>query len=315
MRLTFVTVDVFTDRAFGGNPLAVVLDASGLTPAQMQAIAAEFNLAETTFVLPPKDPAHTAQVRIFTPRAEMPFAGHPNVGTAFALAREGTCHGRPVGAETMVFEEIAGLVPMEMIRKGNATTGARLAAPQPLALGETVAPEIVAEACGLAAGDVEIRHHAPRVASCGAPFVFAELKDRKALAAARPRDEVFARHLPRERANGVHLYVQAAGHGDGFGGGLGGDLGDIDIQCRMFAPRHGIYEDPATGSANVALIGLLAALRPEPDLLLEKTIAQGVDMGRPSLLEGRAEKSAGTVTATFIGGTCVPMMRGTLDIA
>jgi trans-2,3-dihydro-3-hydroxyanthranilate isomerase len=306
MRLTFVTVDVFTDRAFGGNPLAVVLDASGLTSAQMQAIAAEFNLAETTFVLPPKDPSHTAQVRIFTPRAEMPFAGHPNVGTAFALAREGTCHGRPVGAEPMVFEELAGLVPMEMIRKDGVVAGARLAAPQPLKLGETVSAEIIAEACGLATGDIETRHHAPRIASCGAPFVFAELKDRRALAAAQPRSEVFARHLPREKANGVHLYVQATGQEDAFG--------DVDIQCRMFAPRHGIYEDPATGSANVALIGLLAALRPEPDLTLEKTIAQGVDMGRPSLLEARAEKAAGIVTATFIGGTCVPMMRGTLEI-
>jgi trans-2,3-dihydro-3-hydroxyanthranilate isomerase len=305
MRLNFVTVDVFTDRAFGGNPLAVVLDGSGLTSPEMQAIAAEFNLAETTFVLPPKDPSRTAQVRIFTPRAEMPFAGHPNVGTAFALAREGTCHGRPVGVEAMVFEELAGLVPMEMMRKGGTVVGARLAAPQRLALGETVAPEIVAEACGLAADDIETRHHAPRLASCGATFVFAELKDRRALAAAQPRSEVFARHLPREKANGVHLYVQAAG----------GEFGDIDIQCRMFAPRHGIYEDPATGSANVALIGLLAALRPEPDLRLEKTIAQGVDMGRPSRLEARAEKTAGTVTATFIGGTCVPMMRGTLEMA
>jgi trans-2,3-dihydro-3-hydroxyanthranilate isomerase len=310
MRLTFVTVDVFTDRAFGGNPLAVVLDASGLTSAQMQAIAAEFNLAETTFVLPPKDPSHTAQVRIFTPRAEMPFAGHPNVGTAFALAREGTCHGRPVGAERMVFEELAGLVPMEMIRKDGVVAGARLAAPQPLKLGETVSAEIIAEACGLAASDIETRHHAPRLAGCGATFVFAELKDRRTLAAARPRDEVFARHLPREKANGVHLYVRKEGQGDDFGG----DLGDVDIQCRMFAPRHGIYEDPATGSANVALIGLLAALRPEPDLTLEKTIAQGVDMGRPSLLEARAEKAAGAVTATYIGGTCVPMMRGTLDV-
>jgi trans-2,3-dihydro-3-hydroxyanthranilate isomerase len=306
MRLTFVTVDVFTDRAFGGNPLAVVLDATGLSSPQMQAIAAEFNLAETTFVLPPKDSAHTAQVRIFTPRAEMPFAGHPNVGTAFVLAREGTCHGRPVGAESMVFEELAGVVPMEMIRSGGAVTGARLAAPQPLALGETVAAEIVAEACGLATGDIETRHHAPRLAGCGATFLFAELKERRALAAAAPRSEVFARHLPREKANGVHLYVQKAGQGDGFG--------DVDIQCRMFAPRHGIYEDPATGSANVALIGLLAALRPEPDLRLEKRIAQGVDMGRPSLLEARAEKSAGTVTATYVGGTCVPMMRGALEV-
>src|SRR5712671_3962721 len=109
MRLTFVTVDVFTDRQFGGNPLAVVVDAVGLSSAQMQSIAAEFNLAETTFVLPPQDAAHTAQARIFTPRAEMPFAGHPNVGTAFVLAREGQCHGRQVGSnvggETLVFEE------------------------------------------------------------------------------------------------------------------------------------------------------------------------------------------------------------------
>src|ERR1700761_9391678 len=125
MRLTFVTVDVFTDRAFGGNPLAVVLDGSGLTSAQMQAIAAEFNLAETTFVRPPKDPAHTAEVRIFTPRSEMPFAGHPNVGTAFVLARAGTCYGRPVGSDLVIFEEKAGLVPVEILRDGEAVMGAK----------------------------------------------------------------------------------------------------------------------------------------------------------------------------------------------
>src|SRR6516165_8924896 len=147
MRLTFVTVDVFTDRQFGGNPLAVVIDADGLSSRQMQAIAAEFNLAETTFVLPPQDAAHTAQVRIFTPRAEMPFAGHPNVGTAFVLAREGQCHGRPVGGEAMVFEEAAGLVRMELVKQGATVIGASLAAPQRLAVGDTVAPEIVAQAC------------------------------------------------------------------------------------------------------------------------------------------------------------------------
>ena len=309
MRLNFVTVDVFTDRAFGGNPLAVVLDASGLTSPEMQAIAAEFNLAETTFVLPPKDPSHTAQVRIFTPRAEMPFAGHPNVGTAFALAREGTCHGRPVGAEAMVFEELAGLVPMEMIRKGGAVAGARLAAPQPLALGETVAPEIVAEACGLAAGDIETRHHAPRRRKLRRALRVRRIEGPQgACGGAAPRRGV--RAPPAARA-GERRAPLCSGGGEGQ---RRRRLGDVDIQCRMFAPRHGIYEDPATGSANVALIGLLAALRPEPDLALEKTIAQGVDMGRPSRLEARAEKTAGTVTATYIGGTCVPMMRGTLEI-
>jgi trans-2,3-dihydro-3-hydroxyanthranilate isomerase len=134
MGLTFVTVDVFADRQFGGNPLAVVIDAEGLSSRQMQAIAAEFNLAETTFVLPPPDAAHTALVRIFTPRAEMPFAGHPNVGTAFVLAREGQCHGRPISRDTLVFEEAAGLVRMQLTRQGAAVTGASLAAPQPLAI-------------------------------------------------------------------------------------------------------------------------------------------------------------------------------------
>jgi trans-2,3-dihydro-3-hydroxyanthranilate isomerase len=159
MRLTFVTVDVFTDRQFGGNPLAVVIDAGGLSSRQMQAIAAEFNLAETTFVLPPKQAAHTAQVRIFTPRAEMPFAGHPNVGTAFVLAREGQCHGRPVGGEAMVFEEAAGLVRMELVKQGSAVIGASLAAPQRLAVGDAVAPEVVAQACAIDVADIETSHH------------------------------------------------------------------------------------------------------------------------------------------------------------
>jgi trans-2,3-dihydro-3-hydroxyanthranilate isomerase len=301
MGLTFVTVDVFTDRRFGGNPLAVVIDAEGLSARQMQAIAAEFNLAETTFVLPPRDAAHTAQVRIFTPRAEMAFAGHPNVGTAFVLAREGRCHGRPIAGDSLVFEEAAGLVRMQLTRQGSAITGASLAAPQALAIGDAVAPEVVAQACAIGVDDIETRHHQPCIASCGAPFILAELKERRALTAAQPRADVFARHLARERVTGIHLYVHVAETG-------------ADIQCRMFAPLHGIPEDPATGSANVALIGLLAALRPEPDLQLAKKIAQGIDMGRPSLLEARAEKVAGAVTATTIGGTCVPVMRGVLDL-
>src|SRR5689334_24208633 len=131
MQLNFITVDVFTDRRFGGNPLAVVLDGRGLTTPQMQSIAAEFNLAETTFVLPPKDPAHTAEVRIFTPRAELPFAGHPNIGTAFVLAQQGNANGRVV-SDPIVFEEKAGLVKLDLIRNGASVVGARLTAPQPL---------------------------------------------------------------------------------------------------------------------------------------------------------------------------------------
>jgi trans-2,3-dihydro-3-hydroxyanthranilate isomerase len=302
MKLDFVTVDVFTDRRFGGNPLAVIPDARGLSTEQMQAIAAEFNLAETTFVLPPQDPAHTAQVRIFTPKAEMPFAGHPNVGTAFVLARAGLCHGRRIEGDRLTFEEKAGLVPIELTREQGTVVAARLAAPVPLAIGQEFTADFVAEACSLSPSDIKVDVHRPCIASCGAPLVFAELASRAALKSAAPRGDVFTRSLPRDLAVGIHLYVQAR-------------EGDIDIQCRMFAPLHGIPEDPATGGANIALVGLLAHFRPEADLTLSKTIGQGFDMGRPSILEGSAVKKAGRVVDTWIGGRCVPMLAGTIDLA
>lgn len=305
MQYRFVTVDVFTDRRFGGNPLAVVLDADGLTPVQMQAIAGEFNLSETTFVLPPQDAAHTAAVRIFTPKAEIPFAGHPNVGTAFALANRGALYGRAVGGrrggDPLVFEEQAGLVPLELLKEGAAIVGARLTAPQPLSRGADVPIEIVAAACAIGIGDIETGHHRPCVASCGTAFILAELKTRQALAAAQPRSDVFAKHFPIGGATGIHLYLA-----DGVGG--------IDIRARMFAPLHGVPEDPATGSANLALAGLLANQRPEPDLALRLRIVQGVEMGRPSLIEASAEKQGGQVTQTRIGGRCVAVMQGTIEI-
>ena len=180
MQYEFVTVDVFTDRRFGGNPLAVLPNAAGLTAEQMQAIANEFNLSETTFVLPPKDVAHTAEVRIFTPRFELPFAGHPNVGTGFVVARR---FGVP-GA--LVFEEIAGLVPIKVLRDGETIIGARLTAPQPLSRGEEIAADVIAAACSLAPIDIKTQHHLPCVASCGTRFVFAEGQTREALARAVP---------------------------------------------------------------------------------------------------------------------------------
>ncbi|MBL0900641.1 MAG: PhzF family phenazine biosynthesis protein [Reyranella sp.] len=294
MKLKFMTVDVFTDRQFGGNPLAVVLDAQGLTTAQMQAIAAEFNLAETTFVLPPKDPKHAAEVRIFTPKAEMPFAGHPNVGTAFVLARLGRVTG-----DKLAFEEKAGLVPMDIRRENGVVVATRLAAPQLLTLGESVEPEIVAAAVGLKAGDIVGQ---PVVASTGNNFLFAEVRSRDVLKTALGNNEVFASHLPMNRTVGVHLYVDAKEHG-------------VEIQTRMFAPLYGVPEDPATGSANITLIGLLAHKAAEKDMVLAKTVGQGFDMGRPSLLEASAEKKDGKVVATYIGGGCVPVMTGEIDLA
>jgi trans-2,3-dihydro-3-hydroxyanthranilate isomerase len=301
MKLSFVTVDVFTGTQFAGNPLGVVLNAEGLSGGQMQAIAAEFNLAETTFILPPKDPANTAEVRIFTPRSEMPFAGHPNVGTAFALARIGTSYGRAIEGESVIFEEKAGLVPISFLKEGATVTGARLASPQPLTLGAEIQTGLIASACSLSVDDIESRNHPPLIASCGVPFILAELKDRERLAAATARADVFVRDISTLPVTSLFVYTRVAESG-------------LDIRARMFAPHHGIPEDPATGSANVALIGLLAHLRREPNLRISKTIAQGVEMGRPSLLHAEAEKNDGTVTATYIAGRCVPVMSGTLQL-
>jgi trans-2,3-dihydro-3-hydroxyanthranilate isomerase len=225
----------------------------------------------------------------------------PNVGTAFALARAGTSYGRPIGGGGVIFEEKAGLVPVSFLKEGTKVIGARLASPQRLTVGAEVPVELVASACSLAPEDIETRHHQPCIASCGTLFILAEVKGREKLAAAVARSDVFMRDVSRQPANSILIYTQVSEDG-------------LDIRARMFAPCHGIPEDPATGSANVALIGLLAKLRPEPDLLLSKTIAQGVEMGRASLLEAEAEKADGVVTATYIGGRCVPVMSGTIDL-
>src|SRR5437588_9077965 len=195
MQRRYITVDVFTDRAFGGNPLAVVLDAGGLSTAQMQAIATEFNYSETTFVLPAADPAHDAQVRIFTVRSELPFAGHPNVGTAFVLATQAA---KPPARLT--FEEIAGLVPVEIQQEGGKVVGAELTAPQPLKRLTSVSIEQAAACLSLSAFDISTDHHAPQVVSVGTPFLVAEVSSREALRRASPDAAGFARAFPRDGA-------------------------------------------------------------------------------------------------------------------
>jgi trans-2,3-dihydro-3-hydroxyanthranilate isomerase len=295
MQRRYVTVDVFTDRAFGGNPLAVVLDAQGLAPPQMQRIAREFNYAETTFVLPPADPAHTARVRIFTPMNEIPFAGHPNVGTAFAVAREGMA-----GGDSLVFEEDAGLVPLSLTRENGVVTGAELTAPQRLQVGRTLDVVEIAAAAGVAAADVRQILHAPVVASVGLAFVIMELESVEALTRAAADAGAF-RRLPDGAPTGLFLHVA--------------DPAEPDVRhARMFAPLDGIAEDPATGSASAALAGLLALLRAEPDGDFPITVRQGGAMGRPSLLQARAEKRAGVVERVTLRGSCAPMFRGTLDL-
>ncbi len=298
-RRRFVTVDVFTDRAFGGNPLAVVLDSGQLSTAQMQAVAREFNYAETTFVLPPREPGHDAWVRIFTPTRELPFAGHPNVGTAFVLTRQGVGNGRH-----LVFEEGAGLVPLNILRDGDTVTGAELTAPQRLARGGEMPVAELAACLSLILQDVATAAHPPLVASVGLEFVIAELSDREALRRMQVDAAAFRRFLPREGTGAVFAYVREPGRRETAG-----------VQARMFAPLGDIGEDPATGSASCALVALLADLAPEPELDLRLRVEQGVDMGRPSLLRARARKVAGEVVEVQVGGGCVPMFEGSFELA
>jgi trans-2,3-dihydro-3-hydroxyanthranilate isomerase len=303
MTLTYETVDVFTDTAFGGNPLAVVFGAEGLSTEAMQRIAREFNYSETTFVLPPADPANTARVRIFSGKREMPFAGHPNVGTATVLAWRGEAFGRKLG-DRLVFEEIAGPVPMAVRSEGGRPVGAMLTAPAAFSTGVEASVEEVAACIGVSPAEIRTDAHRPIVASGGLPFLVAELADRAALERSSPDTGAFG-SAPTVVPHGAILcYVRT-------GGPNTGGVDEVDIRARMFAPIRNVAEDPATGSANVALMGLLASLRAAPGTLVRR-IAQGVEMGRPSLLEGEADWADGKVTAIRIGGRCAPVMRGEL---
>jgi trans-2,3-dihydro-3-hydroxyanthranilate isomerase len=297
MKRRYVTLDVFTDTRFGGNPLAVVLDAEGLDGTAMQAIAREFNYSETTFVLAPKRKKNTAHVRIFTPNEELPFAGHPNVGTAYALARIGTVFGREVG-DAVAFEEAAGLVPVRILRARGEIVGAQLTAPQRLRRGSTMAPAAVAECLGVAEAAVVTARHAPVVASVGTEFVVAEMRGVADLAAMRPSAAAFARHLPLDGTSKLLAYTRT---------------GRAALQARMFFAVPDIREDPATGSANAALAALLAELALRQEGILRLSIVQGAEMGRPSLLLTEAEKQEGSVVALRVGGSCVSVMEGLID--
>jgi trans-2,3-dihydro-3-hydroxyanthranilate isomerase len=301
MQRRYVTVDVFTDRAFGGNPLAVVLDAGGLSTAQMQAIATEFNYSETTFVLPPRDAGHDARIRIFTVRSEIPFAGHPNVGTAFVLAMRAT----PPPAR-LLFEEKAGLVSVEILTEAGRVVGAELTAPQPLKRLTLFSAEQAAACASLPSADIRSDRHPPQIVSVGLPFLVMEVATRDALRRAKPDAAAFARVLPCDGNDAVYFYTRE----------VPDDEKPCDLQARMFHPgSSGLAEDPATGSATVAVAALLADLSGERDGELKLRIGQGVDMGRPSLLLTRVRKQAGAIMSAHVGGRCVSMMQGMFWLA
>ncbi|RAS12703.1 trans-2,3-dihydro-3-hydroxyanthranilate isomerase [Ensifer adhaerens] len=302
--VAYVTVDVFTDERFAGNQLAVMSDARGLSDRQMQAIATEFGYSEVTFVLPPRDPANTAEVRIFTPTTEIPFAGHPNVGTAFVLGGQKEIFGRAPG-KILRFEEKAGLVEATLLREGGVVVGATIVVPRSLTVGPEIDADTIAACASLAPEAVSRRVHAPTRLSVGLPFAVAEIKDVATLSSAQPNVTAFqaanARYKPEEHSFSLFLYARSA-------------EAPWQIRARMFAPLDNVNEDPATGSASAALSAYLVSLIQEQDIDVEIIIEQGVEMGRRSLIGAHVRKQGGVVRKVSLSGHCVSAMRGLIDL-
>ncbi|ACI56510.1 phenazine biosynthesis protein PhzF family [Rhizobium leguminosarum bv. trifolii WSM2304] len=298
--LSYVTVDVFTSTRFEGNPLAVIADARGLSDGAMQRIATEFNYSEVTFVLPPESPENSARVRIFTPTMEVPFAGHPNVGTTYVLGQQAEIFGKPVG-EKLRFEEKAGIVEVSLKRNGARVAATAIRAPQPLTVGDTIAEETIARCIGLEPSVIVKTTHAPVFASVGLNFAVAEVSGLEALAAARPNLAGFQAAAGRQTTSGhdFSLFVYARTSENPW-----------HIRARMFAPLDNVPEDPATGSASAALGAYLVSLAPDADMNVRITVEQGVEMGRRSIIALDVVKSNGIVTDVIISGSCVAVMRG-----
>jgi len=289
----FYTCDVFTDRMFGGNQLAVLTDASGLDDATMQSIAREFNFAETTFVTPPADARHTARVRIFTPAREMPFAGHPTVGTAFVLASMAT--GEP--ASELVLEENVGPVPVRIDREGGRVARCTFTAPRAPERIEADVPSRadLAELVGLATDEIGVAE----VWSCGLPFLIVPVDSPRSLMRAQLDLACWRRLLSNFVALEVYPVTQ---------------IDDSTVRVRMFAPAAGVIEDAATGSAAAALAGWLVRRTPEPSATRCWTVLQGESVGRPSRIEVEADVLDGVVQAVRVGGASVMVSDGVLKL-
>jgi len=306
MQYRYYTVDVFTEKRFGGNQLAVLPEAGGLSTEQMQSITREFNYSESTFVLPPENAANDARVRIFTPSREIPFAGHPNLGTAHVLSAIGSSGRHGDGEKTLRFEELAGVVPVHVRFAGGAPVYCELTAPQKLELGPEMSADAdvaeLAQALSLSPEDIVTKSHFPRSASVGLPFLCVELRDRDALARSQVRVDSWIPYSERVACNSVHLYTRDTG------------TDKFDLRCRMYARMGSIREDPATGSANCALAGLLASLASESSGTFTFRIAQGIEMGRPSALFASVEKRGGAVAEVRIGGVSVSVAEGLIVV-
>ena len=302
MKHRFYTLDVFTDHVFGGNQLAVFPDASGIPEARMQPIAREFNYSETVFVLPPENPAHARRLRIFTPGVELPFAGHPTVGTAHLLATIGVV---PVveGANAFVLEEVVGPIQINVeVREGEVKFAQLSTAKLPERLSRTAAKEAIAAAISLRAEDFLDDGVGPMTYSSGVPFLIARLRDVAAVRGAKLDQGAWDRDLTPLEILELFFFAD------------GGELAGSDMHARMFAPGFGITEDPATGGAVAALAGYLVDLQKPANGTAKWAIEQGVEMGRPSVLRLEADVGDGRVTAVRVGGQSVVVSEGMMEV-
>lgn len=297
--LTFHTCDVFTDQAYAGNPLAIVLGADDLSPTRMQTIAREFNLSETIFVQRPANPAHAARVRIFFPTAEIPFAGHPTIGCAIHLALAAAEAGD--FDRVLVLEEEAGLVPVRVWRRGDRTRAELTAPVVPHGVGDApdraraLDPARLAAALGLRPDEIGFAAHRPGLWQGGPRFLYVPVASLDALSRACPSQPVWSEQM---QAAGVDsAFVYAPGR-------------DCDYRARMFSPTAGIPEDPATGSASAILAAQLLSAGALGEGETRLTLHQGVEMGRPSVIGLTAVVGAGRLTETRIAGSAVPVSEG-----
>lgn len=312
--LRYVTCDVFTPVPFAGNPLAVVFGAEGLPTATLQAIAREFNYSETTFVFAAEDRAHARRVRIFTPGGELPFAGHPTIGTAHVLVATGEV-AVTGDAPVVVLEEGVGPVPVRLTMAGGVPVSAQLTTAQPVEERAEGVPDAgaLARVLSLAPGDLLGGAHAPMAVSCGIPWLVVPLASVAAVRRARVDASAWETHLAGRWGSELLVFAMAREGDDGDAAALPPHVRGCDIRARAFVPGLAVPEDPATGSANACLAAYLAARTPR-DGTLRWSVAQGIEMGRPSRLELEVERAGGAVGAVRVGGATVLMAEGVLRV-
>jgi trans-2,3-dihydro-3-hydroxyanthranilate isomerase len=302
MNRQYAILDVFTDTPLAGNQLAVVLDADDLDDDRMQKIAAEFNLAETVFVFPPANPVHRVAIRIFTPVYELPFAGHPTVGTAVLLALDSP-GGKSIGHEAMlVLEEKVGPVRCIVETKGEGTGHAIFDLPRlPDDAGEAPSRETLAEGLGLIPSEIGFENHQPSFFSAGVPYIFVPVRDLATMAKLRVNPAAFPAQQD-ERPSAIYAYCRET-----EGGGR-------HFHARMFWPAAGIVEDPATGSAVAAFAGAIWRFDAPVAGSHHFIIEQGFEMGRPSLIGLEIDIEHGAIARARISGDAVVVGRGSLSL-